>query len=200
MNPARSAPLNPTVEHVCLQASKSSLPSTCMYGQYTSWHCVRLILATMCLCDERGPVNTALQFLSLSGAVAPVSLIAIWVLLQAKWANEGLMTDPLSVENGAIMSNASRWSLMIDPQLQGIKWIMNRELPNGLKIIQQSQAKYIDIVISCIESGTPLLMENLPEDIDAVLDPVIGKQTIKRGRNLILKIGDAEVEYDQNFR
>ncbi len=120
--------------------------------------------------------------------------------LQAKWANEGLMTDPLSVENGAIMSNASRWSLMIDPQLQGIKWIMNRELPNGLKIIQQSQAKYIDTVISCIETGTPLLMENLPEDIDAVLDPVIGKQTIKRGRNLILKIGDAEVEYDQNFR
>ncbi len=98
------------------------------------------------------------------------------------------------------MSNASRWSLMIDPQLQAIKWIMNRELPNGLKIIQQSQAKYIDTVISCIETGTPLLMENLPEDIDAVLDPVIGKQTIKRGRNLILKIGDAEVEYDQNFR
>lgn len=56
------------------------------------------------------------------------------------------MTDPLSIENGAIMSNASRWSLMIDPQLQGIKWIMNRELPNGLKIIQQSQAKYIDTV------------------------------------------------------
>lgn len=172
-----------------------------MYVQYTSWHCVRLnYTATMCLCAEHGPVNTASQFLHLSCAAAPVSLIAMCVLLQAKWANEGLMTDPLSVENGAIMSNASRWSLMIDPQLQGIKWIMNRELPNGLKIIQQSQAKYIDIVISCIESGTPLLMENLPEDIDAVLDPVIGKQTIKRGRNLILKIGDAEVEYDQNFR
>eukprot|EP00891_Asterochloris_glomerata_P002883 jgi/Astpho2/2883/Aster-01037 len=119
---------------------------------------------------------------------------------KAKWSNEGLMTDALSVENGAIMTNASRWSLMIDPQLQGIKWIMNKELPNGLKIIQQSQAKYIDTVISCIENGIPLLMENLPEDIDAVLDPVIGKQTIKRGRNLILKIGDAEVEYDQNFR
>ena len=67
-------------------------------------------------------------------------------MFQARWSNEGLMTDPLSIENGAIMSNASRWSLMIDPQLQGIKWIMNRELPNGLKIIQQSQAKYIDTV------------------------------------------------------
>jgi dynein heavy chain len=48
-------------------------------------------------------------------------------------------------------------------------------------------------VIHCIENGLPLLLENLPVDIDAVLDPVIGKQTIRRGRNIIMKIGDAEV-------
>lgn len=66
--------------------------------------------------------------------------------ISAKWANEGLPTDPLSIENGAIMTNASRWALMIDPQLQGIKWVMNREEANGLVIIQQSQHKYIDKV------------------------------------------------------
>jgi dynein heavy chain len=37
-------------------------------------------------------------------------------------------------------------------------------------------------------------------DLDAVLDPVLGKSTIKRGRTLVMKVGDAEVEYDPNFR
>ena len=55
-------------------------------------------------------------------------------------------------------------------------------------------------VVSCIEAGQPLLLENLPEDIDAVLDPVIGKLVIKRGRATILKLGEAEVEYNPNFR
>ena len=41
---------------------------------------------------------------------------------KAKWAQEGLPTDPLSVENGAITTNAARWCLMIDPQLQ-VGWI-----------------------------------------------------------------------------
>lgn len=101
----------------------------------------------------------------------------------------GLPSDPLSIENGAIITNASRWPLIIDPQLQGIQWIKNREEANGLIIIQQSQPRfdaigsidrassfsYLDKVIHAIENGIPLLLENLPQDIDAVLDPVIQK-------------------------
>lgn len=84
--------------------------------------------------------------------------------------------------------------------MQGIRWVMNREEPNGLTIIQQSQKGYIDKVINCIENGKPLLIENLPDDIDAVLDPVVGKMTMRRGQNLVVKIGDNEVDYDRNFR
>ena len=119
---------------------------------------------------------------------------------KALWGVEGLPTDPLSIENGAIMTNAARWSLMIDPQLQGIAWIRSRETKNGLKIIQLSQAKYIDTVEYCIENGIPLMIENLQDDIDAVLDPVVARQTIRRGRNLFMKLGDKEVSFDSNFR
>eukprot|EP00899_Mesostigma_viride_P009330 jgi/Mesvir1/18399/Mv14277-RA.1 len=119
---------------------------------------------------------------------------------QAKWANEGLPSDSLSLENGAIITNCARWPLMIDPQLQGIQWIKNKEGPHGLKIIQLSQHKYIDIVENCIANGIPILVENLSENIDAVLDPVLSRSVIKRGRSTLMKLGDKEVEYDPNFR
>lgn len=79
-------------------------------------------------------------------AATHISPAALLPLLQAKWANECLPTDPLSVENGAIVSASTRWPLLIDPQLQGIKWILKREEANGLRVIQQSQPKYIDAV------------------------------------------------------
>lgn len=66
--------------------------------------------------------------------------------LQARWTSEGLQSDSLSLENGAIMSNAARWSLIVDPQLQGRQWIVSKEAANDLCILQQSQPKYIDRV------------------------------------------------------
>lgn len=67
-------------------------------------------------------------------------------MMQALWATEGLQTDTLSVENGAIVSAAARYPLLIDPQLQGLIWIASRESANGLVIVQQGQPKYIDQV------------------------------------------------------
>lgn len=43
----------------------------------------------------------------------------------AQWNNQGLPTDRVSTENATIMINSARWPLLIDPQLQGIKWVKN---------------------------------------------------------------------------
>ena len=51
-----------------------------------------------------------------------------------------------------------------------------------------------------LENGSPMLIENLGEAIDAVLSPLIQRATIKRGRNLYVKLGDTEVEFHENFR
>ena len=34
---------------------------------------------------------------------------------KAKWCNEGLPADSMSIENASIISSCSRWPLIIDP-------------------------------------------------------------------------------------
>ena len=56
----------------------------------------------------------------------------------AAWQNEGLPADRMSTENATILTSCQRWPLMVDPQLQGIKWIKNR-YGEGLRIIRIGQ-------------------------------------------------------------
>lgn len=46
--------------------------------------------------------------------------------LVASWNNEGLPGDRMSTENATILTTCERWPLMIDPQLQGVKWIKTK--------------------------------------------------------------------------
>ena len=60
------------------------------------------------------------------------------------------------------------------------------------------QKNYLDYIELAISSGNVLLIENIEESIEAVLDPLLGRNTIKKGR--AIKIGDKEVEYHPNFK
>lgn len=60
---------------------------------------------------------------------------------QAKWASEGLPADRVSTENAAVIVSCSRYPLLIDPQLQGIKWIKGKE-GEELQTIQLSAPKW----------------------------------------------------------
>lgn len=65
----------------------------------------------------------------------------------AAWNNEGLPNDRMSTENAAILTNCERWPLLIDPQLQGVKWIKNK-YGSDLKIVQLGQKGYVNIEIA----------------------------------------------------
>lgn len=115
----------------------------------------------------------------------------------AKWNNEGLPTDRMSTENATILNNSARWPLMIDPQLQGIKWIKTR-YGDKLTVIRLTAKNYLDIIEKSVCNGDVVLLEFIGETIDAVLDSVMGRVLIKKGR--AVKIGDKEVDYDPRFR
>ena len=109
----------------------------------------------------------------------------------------GLPSDSMSTENATILTNSVKWPMMIDPQLQGIKWIKNR-YGAELTTMRLGQKGYLDIVENCVTQGKTLLIENIGEEIDAVLDPILGRNLIKKGK--AIKLGDKEVEYDAKFQ
>ena len=61
----------------------------------------------------------------------------------AGWVKEGLPSDPTSVQNGTILNNSERWPLIMDPQLQGIVWIKEREARNDLKVVRMEDDKKV---------------------------------------------------------
>uniref|UniRef100_A0A803SSJ0 Dynein axonemal heavy chain 17 n=1 Tax=Anolis carolinensis TaxID=28377 RepID=A0A803SSJ0_ANOCA len=115
----------------------------------------------------------------------------------ATWNNQGLPSDRMSSENATILCNTERWPLIVDAQLQGIKWIKNKHGAD-LKAIRLGQKSYLDIIERAISEGDTLLIENIGETVEPVLDPLLGRNTIKKGK--YIKIGDKEVEYHPNFR
>ena len=83
--------------------------------------------------------------LSLDHAGANIlSLLADDALI-GQWNNEGLPADQMSTENGTILTNSVKWPLIIDPQLQGIKWIKNKYADN-LTVLRLGKKGYLDII------------------------------------------------------
>ncbi|XP_035761849.1 dynein heavy chain 11, axonemal isoform X2 [Neolamprologus brichardi] len=115
----------------------------------------------------------------------------------AQWNNEGLPGDKMSTQNATILTNCERWPLLIDPQLQGIKWIKSR-YGNSLKVVNLGQRGYVDVIEQAVVAGDTVLIENLEETIDPVIDPLLGRHTIKKGS--CIKVGDKECFFHPAFR
>ncbi|CAF0886754.1 unnamed protein product, partial [Adineta ricciae] len=115
----------------------------------------------------------------------------------AAWNNEGLPADRMSYENATILTNCERWPLMVDPQLQGVKWIRTR-YGDKLVVIRLGAKGYMEKIEHAIAAGETLLVENIEENIEAILDPLIGRNTIRKGR--AIKLGDKEIEFHPEFR
>ncbi|XP_055253126.1 dynein axonemal heavy chain 7 isoform X9 [Moschus berezovskii] len=116
------------------------------------------------------------------------------------WNIAGLPSDSFSIDNGIIIMNARRWPLMIDPQGQANKWIKNMEKANSLHLIKLSDPDYVRTLENCIQFGTPVLLENVGEELDPILEPLLLKQTFKQGGSTCIRLGDSTIEYSPDFR
>ncbi|KAJ3188443.1 Dynein heavy chain 3, axonemal [Gaertneriomyces sp. JEL0708] len=116
------------------------------------------------------------------------------------WSIAGLPNDSFSQDNGIIATKTRRWPLFIDPQGQANKWVKNMEKNNRLAVIKLSDADYVRTLENAIQFGTPVLLENIGEEVDSVLEPLLTKQIFKQSGVMCIKLGEAVIEYSPDFR
>lgn len=116
------------------------------------------------------------------------------------WQQAGLPGDDFSKENGTITMCGPRFPLMIDPQQQAIKWVKRMERDNGLKIIDPKQPDFQKTVEYAIQFGCPLLLQDVLEEIDPILDPVMSRSFVNKGSRQLVKVGDNYIEYREGFK
>ena len=98
---------------------------------------------------------------------------------------EGLPTDPLSIQNGILVTRSSRFPLLIDSQGQAVGWITCREkerLPAASPTVQLLDPKIKDKLEFAMQEGKAFIVLGVENEIDPMFDPVLEKEYVQKGR------------------
>ncbi|ALC44807.1 Dhc62B [Drosophila busckii] len=121
------------------------------------------------------------------------------VIIQ-NWQLDGLPNDEFSSENAIISANSSRYSLFVDPQGQANNWLKNMERKNRLNCVKFNQGNYMKIIADALEYGSPVIIENVQEELEVPLDPILMRQTFIQGGVKHISLGENIVPVSPNFR
>jgi dynein heavy chain len=128
-----------------------------------------------------------------------LNALAVPVVLRG-WQIDGLPADDFSCENGLLTTMGRRWPLMIDPQGQANRWVRNMYASKNLQIIKLTEKDFLRTLENGIRYGAPVLLENVGEELDPSLEPVLLKQVFKRAGQILLRLGDTDVPYSDEFK
>ena len=117
------------------------------------------------------------------------------------WGLQGLPTDPLSIQNGILVTRSERYPLLVDPQGQALAWLRAAEadrLPKDA-VTSLSSPKLKDALEFAMSEGRALIIVGVEEELDPLLDPVLEKAFITKGRRKYVRLADTEVEVHDDF-
>ncbi len=70
----------------------------------------------------------------------------------------------------------------------------------SLMTCQMNDENLLRVLETAVRSGRPLLLEDIGEEIQLSLDPVLLKQTFRQSGRTLIRLGDQDVDYDDRFR
>jgi len=168
-----------------------SCASISYYGPFTGNYRDALVARWLERADELGvPCSKTYSLIRNMGN--PVTI--------REWQNYSLPTDEVSTNSAILVATGKRWPLMIDPQGQANKWLKNMEEKASMTVTKMNDINLLRSLENCIRVGKPLLIEDIGEMLEPALEPVLQRATFKEGNRTLIRLGDQNVDYDDNFK
>ena len=146
---------------------------------------------TVDLKERKIPLSSNLD---LTGFLVDIGTIGDWTM-------SGLPTDPLSIQNGILVTRSSRYPMLIDPQGQALNWIGNHEenrLPH-FGFTTFSNPKFREQVEYCLSEGKAIVVTGVEESIDPIIYPVLEKNIVVKGKSKYIMVSGKLCDYSDQF-
>ncbi|OHT12593.1 Dynein heavy chain family protein [Tritrichomonas foetus] len=177
------------------EAEKSLLGDTLMIALHVAYigpfsfpYRTMVIQQLIKKCDLEG-ITITKDFILENIATEPVTL--------REWQVNGLPQDALSKQNGVLVTMTRRWPLLIDPQGQGRKWLLEN---SGMRTVRCDDSNMAITIENAIKVGSPILVEDVGEILDPGLQFILSPKLQKQSGQLMISIGDKWIPFDPQFK
>ncbi|CAA9988254.1 dynein heavy chain, putative [Plasmodium knowlesi strain H] len=119
----------------------------------------------------------------------------------SKLSKQGLTLNSVCIENNLILENSEKFPIIIDPQMESLKWLINSQKEKSEKLIitDINDSMLFKKIIECLSFGYSIIIENADENIDNSLYNIISKNIIRRKDNYYININDKEYVFHPSF-
>ncbi|EUD65414.1 hypothetical protein C922_04154 [Plasmodium inui San Antonio 1] len=119
----------------------------------------------------------------------------------SKLSKQGLTLNSVCIENNLILENSEKFPIIIDPQMESLKWLINSQKEKSEKLIitDINDSMLFKKIIECLSFGYSIIIENADENIDNSLYNIISKNIIRRKNNYYININDKEHVFHPSF-
>lgn len=118
-----------------------------------------------------------------------------------QWHQNQLPYDTMSVNNALVVEKTKTFSLLIDPQMQGLVWLKSQfDGAGALTVTTQGDSHFKGNVERAVEYGRTVIVEKIVDHIGMDLQTLLKKQVTKYGGQRMIQFCRKQYKLDKNFK
>ena len=109
----------------------------------------------------------------------------------------------MSTDNALVIKHSKRFSLLIDPEMQGLTWLKAQATQSGgasnLYVLKQSDPNFQKMMEMAIEIGKVVIVEQVHQHVGMNLQSIMKKQVSQYAGSKMLNFCRKQYKYAEGF-